>query len=262
MKILHNILIVGAMVNVVLASQISMVGGGSNNAFFMGIEGSAMRNISQIHQTLKSHYDELSRDETLINKDWSGGAGIKLGYYLNNHRFYIGYIYNAYSQAFKTTDGKQLNPFKFAIYKTINTKEAVTHKLLLGYDYVYNIANNNNFVVGLYVGYGANLGKVDASTANIGKNINQVLVSDPSNFTALTHFVLGGINLGYLYNLKFTNKYFGDIETGVRIEYLKTIESSKRILVGVGVNGSYYDTIKGYGELFSTGFYLGYSYKF
>lgn len=261
-RFLKCIFITVAMANVALAYNASQSKNDtSGSGFFIGIEGTAARNLSSYTQTTTSSSDikELPGG-TFLTKDWSGSVGLKLGYYINNNnRLYLSYFYDALSQSFKASSRYYYNKDIGNIDKEINAGEYATHRAILGYDYLYNIYGNSNFIVGGYLGYGANIGKVNVSTFNGKKG---PLISAPDHFTSLTNSIIAGINIGYLYSLSFTNGYFGDLEVGVKWEYLKTLKASKKILVGVGVKGTYQDTLEGFGENSSTGFYLGYSYKF
>lgn len=265
MKILHNILIAGMVTSVALASDTSKSKtGGALDGFFIGIEGSAMRNLAEYTQITESSNKRISilPGGTFLNKDWSGMAELKLGYYINdNNRIYAAYIYDSFTQAFKTSSSAYFNASVGNVNKTFNTGRFANHKVIIGYDYLYNIIDNNNFVVGAFLGYGLGIGNVNVSTINI-KITSRFIPSEPSHFRALTHSILGGINIGYLYNMNFIKTYFGSLEFGLKVQYMKTLKSSKTIIVGRGQNGTYRDTIKGYGEVSSTGFYLGYSYKF
>lgn len=252
MKILHSVLIVGTITSFALANNVSQANNGSG--VFVGIEGGAMGNVTQFKSVTTSGAGE--QKGTFRDKDdWTGNVGLKLGYYINNsNRIYLGYTYDSMLQVNGTFVQNTLgNTFTNSVDAKFQA-----HKIVIGYDYIYNIIDNHNFTIGAYLGYGASVGKFNVSSvAKAGKNM-----LDPNHFTALYNSILGGINIGYIYNLNFNNSYFGDIEAGVRLEYLSSFPTSKTISVKTGGNKTFPSNQKGSMGVFSGGFYLGYSYKF
>lgn len=269
MKILSSVLMVSvlaasALADVDVSSQAEQKAKDSSSArtqssgdgsgVFVGLEGSAMRSWASFNTTTTSLAGE--QKGSFKDGDWNGSLGLKVGYYFDkSQRIYFNYQYAAYTQmAGSFVQNTQLNSFTNGVDATFTS-----HRVSVGYDYIYNLADEHNLVFGAYAGYGANVGKFFVTSETPGGGS---MTLDPRRFTSLYHSLFAGVNVGYLYNLKIDGSYFGDIEVGMRLEYLASMPSSKTINVITNGNKEFPSTQKGSLSAFNSGLYVGYSYKF
>lgn len=193
--------------------------------------------------------------------DLVGEFGAKIGYYAKaNHRIYLAYDY-ATGAEYSGNIRHELGSIQNELWYDSKSNNAM-HKAIFGYDFLPQaIFSSSRLIFGFFVGYARINSKVDTkvsiiSRANASHSFNNVEIS-PNSFKLSSDALLGGLNLGYLFD-----SVYGNFELSIKAEYVHSFKKSKNFLVTVPNlpqgNSKATFTL----QMINVTLYAGYSYRF